>query len=147
MSEVKVTQRNATRNQSTADYQSKRIFIFDNRFIEGTYKNNAETDDVLSVGKLCVRDTATANGFLPATNANLANVVGVVDLDGSVTLAENATTNINVCTKGTIDGNLLVLPSGVTLNTTVGSKSLRDVLEAIGLHVDTSTVENTKFDN
>lgn len=147
MSEVKVTQRNATRNQSTADYQSKRIFIFDNRFIEGTYKNNAETDDVLSVGKLCVRDTATANGFIPATNANLANVVGVVDLDGSVTLAENATTNINVCTKGTIDGNLLVLPSGVTLNTTVGSKSLRDVLEAIGLHVDTSTVENTKFDN
>ena len=54
---------------------------------------------------------------------------------------------INIGTKGTIDGNALTLPTGVTLNTMVGDKTLGDVLEGIGFHVDTSTVEHTDFDN
>ena len=144
-----VTQRNATRNQSTADYESKKIFIFDNRFIEGVYKNNSGAELTLRSGMLVVRDTSVVNGFLPATLANVANVLGVVSVDGSVVLANASTTNINICTKGTVDGNLLIMPSGVTLNTvpTDATKTVRDFLEAIDLHVDTSSVEMTKFDN
>lgn len=144
-----VTQRNATRNQSTADYESKKIFIFDNRYVEGVYKNNSGSSLTLVAGMLAVRDTAIAGGFLPATAANLESVIGVVAIDGSVTLANTATANVNICTKGTIDGNKLVLPATVTLNTvpTDGTKTLRDILEGIGLHVDTSSVEMTKFDN
>lgn len=144
-----VTQRNATRNQSTADYQSKKIFIFDNRYIEGVFKNNSGGSFTLLPGMLAVRDIAVADGFLPATADNIADVIGVVAVDGSVVLANAATANINICTKGTIDGNLLILPATVTLNTvpTDASKTVRDILEGIGLHIDTSSVEMTKLDN
>lgn len=142
-----VQQSGATRNQSTAVISdSKRIFIFDNRYKEGIYKNNAGAAADFSGGMLVVRDTAVANGFLPATSANLADVVGVSAYEGTVSLPAAGTTNVNICTKGTIDGTLLVLPATVTLNTAVGNKTLTDVLEDLGLHVDTSAVENTKIE-
>jgi hypothetical protein len=251
---VDVTVRGATRNQSTADFSVDRIFIFDNRFVPGTYKNNGATTINLKSGYLAARaagtyETATAtfapltagetmiiagltytstgattaaelaaafanldagattgagtatgaysgtlanystgdstgasvtftaltsgsktdlvatgtgdsptwvytqgaattgSGFIPVTSSNLADVIGVVAIEGVNALGSGDSIACNICTKGTIDGNLLTLPSGVTLETVVGNKELRDVLESLGLHVDTSTVENTKFDN
>jgi propanediol dehydratase large subunit len=142
-----VTQRKVTRNQSTADYEIKRIFVFDNRFENGIYKNNAETDADLVAGMLVARDLTVDGGLIPVTASNLADVVGISAYEGTVTLAENETAVTAYATKGTIDGNKLVLPATVTLNTDVGNKSLKDVLEAIGFHIDTSSVEHTKFDN
>jgi hypothetical protein len=145
-----VTQRNATRNQSTADYESKRIFIFDNRFVEGVFKNTTVGSYSLKHGELVARSLTDANGFIPVTADNIADVIGIAKIDGGpVVLAASATANINIGTKGTIDGNLLVLPAGITLNSVPvdGTKTLRDILEGIGFHVDTSTVDNTKFDN
>lgn len=257
MSDIDVTQRSATRNFSTADYEVKRIFIFDNRFVEATFRNNSGDVLVLLSGMLVARDAgtfekatvvfsatplsaaqtvilggltftstgattreqlanafsnlavgattgpgaalgtysgtltnfstgdvvngttvvftatargnttnlvqtgtgaaaaitivagvgATANGVIPVTSATLADVIGVSALEGSVSLADAATLAINYGSKGTIDGNRLTLPAGVTLDTAVGAKTLRDKLEDLGLHVDTSTVEQTKFDN
>ena len=144
---VDVTQRNATRNQSTADFQQKKIFLFDNRFENGVFKNNDEADIDVVAGLLVARDTGTANGLIPVTALTLANVVGIVNIDGTVTLAEDETVEVAYATKGTINGNLLTLPATVTLNSTVGSKSLKDVLEGIGFHVETNIVENTNFDN
>lgn len=147
---MKVDQRNVTRNQSTADYSVKKIFIFDNRYKFVQFSNpsggGAEAVEIES-GMLVVRDTTNANGVLAATSANLANVIGVAKLDGKVSVEPGSTLPIDICTKGTIDGNLLVLPATVTLNTTVGTKALTDVLESLGLHVDTSAVEHTNFDN
>lgn len=138
----------ATRNQSTAVIsEGRRIFIFDNRFKEGVFKNNTAGELELSCGQLVVRDKDVAEGFLPATAANLADVIGVSAYEGKTTLAANETRNINIGTKGTIDGTALVLPEGVTLNTAVGNKTLNDILEGIGFHVDTSTVENTRTEN
>ncbi|HMI01624.1 MAG TPA: hypothetical protein VK541_04035 [Pedobacter sp.] len=254
---VDVTQRNATRNQSTADYELKKIFIFDNRFVEGVYKNTTGSQLTLVSGMLVARaagtyeeasvvfsatplaagetvilggltytstgatttaqlaaafanldagattgggtatgtysgaltgfssgpvtngntvvftatatgnttnlaqtgtgaastititpgGTAVASGVIPVTSGNLANVIGVAAIDGSVVLENSESANMNYGTKGTIDGNSLVLPAGVTLDTIVGAKTLRDVIESLGLHVDTSTVDHTKFDN
>ena len=144
---VDVTQRNATRNQSTADFQQKKIFLFDNRFENGVFKNNDEADIDVVAGLLVARDNATANGLIPVTALTLANVVGIVNIDGTVTLAEDETVEVAYATKGTMNGNLLPLPATVTLNSTVGSKSLKDVLEGIGFHVETNIVENTNFDN
>ena len=143
----KVEQTVATRNQSTAVITSTRpIFIFDNRFVEGTFKNgNAEA--VLQGGQLIVRDTTIPNGFKAATSANLADVIGISAYEGTSTLAANATASLNIGTKGTIDGNLLVFPATVTLATAVGNITLRDHLEKIGFHIDTSTREHTKLEN
>jgi len=251
---VQVTQVDATRNQSTALFSLKRIFIFDNRFVPGIYKNTSGATINLQGGMLAARaagtyeqatatfvaltagqtmiiagltytstgattaaqlatafasldngattgagtatgtysgtltnySTGAANGavvtftaettgaktdlvatgtgttptwtyvqgtatsgtgFIPVTSANLADTIGITALDGVVALPDSESLAINIGTKGTIDGTQLTLPAGVTLDTVVGNKVLRDILESLGLHIDTSTVENTKYDN
>lgn len=144
---MNVNQRNQTRNQSTADYQSGRIFIFDNRYQEGVFKNNTAGTIELSAGQLIVRDTEVEDRFLPATSSNLADVIGISAYEGSTDLEPNESKNMNICTKGSIEPTMLVLPDGVTLSTTVGNKSLKDVLESLGFHIGEGAVEMTEFDN
>lgn len=143
-----VTQTTATRNQSTAVISdSKRVFIFDNRFKEGIFKNTSGAPFTMAHGMLVARSKTVANGFIPVTVDNLADVIGISAIEGSVELAAGNDVNMNIGTKGTVDGNFLILPATVTLNTVVGEKTLNDVLEGLGFHVDTSSVENTKIEN
>ena len=137
-------QRNVTRNQSTADYSKSKIFIFDNRFHSGIFKNDTEDPLTLRAGMLVCRDVATPDGLIPATSANLAKVVGIAT-STLPELAADATSTINYGVKGTVDSNLIILPATVTFNTTVGSVTLRDFLEGLGFHLEAS-VENTKFE-
>ncbi|MES2287260.1 MAG: hypothetical protein V4547_16330 [Bacteroidota bacterium] len=143
-----VNQRNATRNQSTADFQSTiPVFIFNNRFTYGIFKNTSGAELTLKRGMLVARSLTVVNGLIPVDDTNLADVVGIAAVEEDVVLANNASVNINMCVKGTVDGTALVLPAAVTLDTVEGNKTLRDVLEAVGFHIDTTSVEHTKFDN
>lgn len=90
--------------------------------------------------------SATASGLIPVTSSNLADVIGISKYDGEITLGVSETANIAYCIKGDIDASLLTLPSGVTLDTTVGNKALRDVLNDLGF-VLFNVTENTNFDN
>ncbi|QHJ82250.1 MAG: hypothetical protein [Caudoviricetes sp.] len=142
---MEINQRNATRNQSTVDYSTSKLFIFDNRYKEGTYINSTAGVQTHERGTLMVRD---AQGRLTnATAENLADIVGVSAFEGKIEATASQSFIINICTKGTIDGTLLKLPATITLQTVVGDKLLTDVLEDLGLHVDTSAKQNTKFDN
>ena len=85
-------------------------------------------------------------GFSPATASNLANVIGVLKIDGLVTLADTASINAYYALSGDIDAGLLVLPLGVTLDTVVGSKALKDILTALGFVLKNVT-ELSKFGN
>lgn len=141
----KVEQTSATRNQSTAQIsENRQIFIFDNRFKEEIFKNGTLTSVALKPGQLVVRNGANVS---LATDSNLEDVVGITAYEGESTIETNGTKNINICTKGTIDGTALSLPENVTLETAVGNKTLSDVLEGLGFHIDTSTIENTKIEN
>lgn len=248
-----VNQRNVTRNQSTADYSRKEIFLFDNRFSSGVFHNNSGGDLEIESGMLVVRSagtletadfafvagltaaqtiiiagltytstgvttaaqlanafanlqdgatsgngvslgtysgsltgystggvtsgvvrfTASTNGdktnltatgtgtlpvativngtialsdaLIPATSSNLADVIGISDIEGSVEMLDTEALTISFATKGTILSNALVFPNGVTLDTLVGNKTLRDVLEGIGFHLE-SAVEHTKHE-
>lgn len=142
-----VTQTVSTRNQSTANYEHKNLFIFDNRFVEGVFKNTTGAAFDLLGGLLVARDTETPNGFKPVTAANLADVIGISAYEGKTTLAANETANMNIGTKGTVEINSIVLPATVTLSTVVGEKTLRDVLEGLGFHLNEGAVEMTDFDN
>ena len=137
---MSIVQRNATRNQSTADYSSKCIFLFDNRFMTIVLVLAAQT--VLKEGMLIAQ--ASDGTFVPATAANLANVVGILKMDGDYT-APIGNITVNIGTKGTIDETGLVLPATVTLATMVGNKSLRMVLEGLGFHME-PTIEHTEFE-
>jgi hypothetical protein len=85
-------------------------------------------------------------GFSPATSANLASVIGILKLEGQNTMANAATLTANYCLSGDIDASLLILPDGVTLDTIVSGKALKDILTALGFVLNNVT-ELSKFDN
>jgi len=85
-------------------------------------------------------------GFSPATSANLANVIGILKIEGINTMLNTESLNANYCLSGDIDAGMLILPLGVTLDTMVGSKALKDVLTALGFVLN-NVIEGTKFDN
>ncbi len=91
--------------------------------------------------------TGVDEGFSPATSANLANIIGILKIEGINTMADAASLPANYCVSGDIDAGMLILPVGVTLDTIVGaSKSLKDILTALGFVLNNVT-EMTKFDN
>lgn len=85
-------------------------------------------------------------GFSPATSATLANVIGILKIEGENTMANAASLKANYCVSGDIDATMLILPLGVTLDSIVGSKALKDVLTALGFVLNNVT-ECSKFDN
>jgi hypothetical protein len=143
---IRTTQRNATRNQSTVDFQRENLFLFGNRYSEAVFNNN--TGDNLNVesGILVIRNTAAAAQILPTTNLTLASIIGILKYDGESVLEDADTTNVNYCTSGDIDAGLIVFPAGVTLNTVVGTKILKDVLTDLGF-VLFNVEEGSNFDN
>lgn len=144
-----IDQRNATRNQSTADYGYDRIFIFDNKYQEAVFNNTTGASLDLEPGSLVLRNTDVAGQVKPAVaGATLVDVVGIVKGCEVITLADGATTNINYGIGGMVDESLLQLPSGVTLETvpTGAAKNLRDILTGLGFDLKAG-VNNTKYDN
>jgi S-layer protein len=86
-------------------------------------------------------------GISPATQTNLANVIGILKVTNGITsMIDTASMNANYALCGDIDASMLILPAGVTLDTLVGSKALKDVLTALGFVLNNVT-EGTKFDN
>jgi len=132
-----VTQTNVTRNQSTATYESNRLILFAPKYgPEVVYKNTTGAELEATSGLLVVRDVSTTGQLKSATAANLADVVGVLLINDSTTLAIDATVNAQYLIGGEIDGSQLVLPATVTLDTVVGTtKFLRDVLSDLGFKI------------
>jgi len=141
------TQRNATNNQSTVDFVRKNLFLYGARFAKGVLVNNLDpvASQNATIGQLVVRDTGTADQVELATASNLADVIGITFMNDE-TLASGATTAIDYAISGDIDGGLLQLPTNVTLDTVVGNKALRDVLNDLGF-VIFAVQEQTKIDN
>lgn len=144
MATIKRMLRGGTRNQSTADYSRHNLFTYGNRYQDAIFNNNTGGALTAESGILVVRNT-TSNKIQPATDANLANVIGILNIN-EVELADAEDANACYCISGDIDANELVLPGAATLDTTVGNKNLIDVLTSLGFVVKNVT-ENSKFDN
>ena len=145
---ITATQRDATNNQSTVDYIRKNLFLFGARFAKGVLANktNPEASQTATIGQLVVRDTDTDGQVTLATASNLADVLGITFMDTAILADNAATVAIDYAIRGDIDGGLLQLPTNVTLDTTVGNKALRDVLNDLGFVIFT-VQEQTKIDN
>jgi hypothetical protein len=143
---VTSTQRNATRNQSTLDVQLDNIFICKNRFSTGTFKNTTAGAFDLKTGIFVARHATLADTLIPVTSANVADIIGIAKVDGTVTLAAAGESFINYAISGDIDAGLIQFPATVTLDTMVGAKALKDVLNDLGFVLNKVT-ENSKFDN
>lgn len=113
----------------------------------GNATNVANTGTGNSPTITIVAGTAgTQDGFSPATSANLADLIGILKIDGTVTLANTSTINAYYGLKGDIDATLIKLPLGVSLSTMVGNKSLKDILTDLGF-VLFNVIETSKYDN
>jgi len=145
---ITATQRDETNNQSTVDFVRKNLFLYGARFAKGVLANNTdpEASQTATIGQLVVRDTTTAGQLELATDANLADVIGITFMDTTILADNDATVAIDYAIRGDIDGGLLQLPTNVTLDTTVGNKALRDILNDLGF-VIFAVQEQTKIDN
>lgn len=85
-------------------------------------------------------------GFSPATSATLANVIGILKIEGENTMLDAASLNAHYCIEGDIDAGLLILPLGVTLDSMVSGKALKDVLTGLGFILKNVT-DLSKFGN
>lgn len=142
---VIVTESNVTRNQSTVTYSSASLILFNPKYgPESLYKNTSGASIEAKSGLLVVRDTSTTGQLKSATAVNLADVVGVLLINDSLTLANNATVNSQYLIGGEIDASALILPATVTLDTVVGNKFLRDILNDLGFKL-VNIVEHSKL--
>lgn len=142
---VTTTQRNATRNQSTADFELQNLFLSGNRYQATTFKNTTASAIDAKDGILVLRDAA---GIVrPAiAGATLADVIGILKFEDVQSVAAGASVTAYYCISGDIDVNLLVLPDTVTIDTVVGTKLLRDVLTGLGF-VLFNVTDGSKFNN
>lgn len=143
-----IEQVNITRNQSTLKVTLEHVFLFNNKYDERTLDNvTAGAQITLKIGNLLFKNAATTVDVLDAA-ANIDNIVGILALEDDVDLADTSTLDINMATQGTIAEEKIILPGGVTFDTVIPTttRTLRDHLNSIGFHLETSS-ENTKFDN
>ena len=149
---VDITQRNADRNQSTADYQRKNVFLFGNRYQEVTFLNNTGASLDIENGLLVKRNPADVTQVIPATKGadgvELSKTIGILSIEGKATLLDAGTISANVCISGDVDSSLLAFPAATTLATlaTAVGKTYKDILTALGF-VLFNVVEGSKFDN
>ena len=145
---ITATQRDATNNQSTVDFVRENLFLYGARFAKGVLANKTdpEASQTATIGQLVVRDTDTDGQVTLATASNLADVLGITFMDTAILADNAATVAIDYAIRGDIDGGLLQLPTNVTLDTTVGNKALRDILNDLGFVIFT-VQEQTKIDN
>lgn len=143
----KVEQTISTSNHSTVQYTHNHIFLFDANYSAAEFENNSEAEATLKPGSLIIRKANDATKVVSAVaGETLANVIGITANETDIVLIGGGTSSISYATKGTINKDLLALPSGVTLDTIVAGKTVADILQAIGFRLEGS-VENTKFDN
>lgn len=113
----------------------------------GQKTNLAQTGTGAAATVTVIEGTAGVDeGFSPATQANLANVIGILKIEGENEMANAASLPANYALSGDIDTTLLKLPAGVTLDTIVGGKALKDILTALGF-VLRNVTELSKFGN
>ncbi len=148
MYSVFATQRNASNNQSTVDYERRNVFIREPRYQEDVIVNDTGAEITVDTGILVMRSTTGGFEVKPAlTAADMANVIGVLRVPtDEIVLDAGATANVNVCVRGELDSTLLDLPAGITLQTKVGDKCLKDVLTGLGFLLFNVT-ELSKFEN
>lgn len=127
-----------------------KIFLWDNRYESGLFNNPAYDPVSLRAGTVMGRVAATGwlKEFSPAASDGTQYVVGILADDYTVDDGELKT--IVICTAGDVASGKLVLPTGVTLDTTITGRSrrVRDAIasDPVGIKL-VSTTEHTYDDN
>jgi Bacteriophage lambda head decoration protein D len=134
--------------QLTTNYDTSKIFIWNNRYETGTYTNPTGAEVSLLAGTLMGR-VATTQKLKPCVSSASDGSqfpVGILADDYAVDYGESAT--VTICISGDVAEGKVILGGSDTLSTVVSSRSLRDRIAAdtMGIKLVSST-EMTAEDN
>lgn len=132
---------------------TSKIFLFDNKYIKGTFKNTTGAILDLVGGELIGRiaDGGANNGLLVLCDATAVDgsqfPLGIMR-NAYDDLANNATVTSTICVSGDVNKNALILKAGTTLASRVSLRTIEDrvLTDTAGIYLIEST-ELTKFDN
>lgn len=122
----KVTEVFRNSNQVYTDFDFSKIFIFDNNFIQATFKNTTGSEQVLVAGTLVGRVTATNELEVLKSAAADGSEIPVGILAQDITLATAATALVNVGVKGDIAKAKVILDGADTLDTMIDGRPIGD---------------------
>jgi len=125
-----------------------KIFIWDNRYEEGTYTNVSGSEVSLTKGMLMGRISASQKLVPLASGASNGSQfpVGILADDYTVDYGESA--NVTICIGGDVAEELVTLNGTDTLATVISSRSIRDRIAADTLGIKLVLGEQmTAYDN
>lgn len=126
-----------------------KIFVWNNRYTNGSYVNGTGSEVTLPAGTVMGRVSANQNLAPLESDATNGSQFPVGILANDHTVANGATHSVSICISGDVVENKLIFNNGTdTLNTVVTGRSLRDRISAdtAGVHLIVSN-ELTEFDN
>lgn len=130
------------------NYDNAKIFIWDNRYEQGTYTNTTGDEVTLAKGTLMGRIAASQKlvPLVASASDGSQYPVGILADDYVVDYGESV--NITICIGGDVAEELVILTSPDTLNTLVSSRSLRDRIagDTLGIKL-VSGEQMTAYDN
>lgn len=135
--------------QRTTNYNTAKIFVFDNRYTTGTYTNDTYDEVTLAAGTIMGRHAASDELKPLDASASDGTQFPVGILKEETVVADGDVVTLTICVSGDVEESLLTFPtSGDDMNTVVSSKTLRDRIgsDTVGIKLVAGT-ENTILDN
>jgi len=125
-----VTQVNSTANQAQFNYDTSKIFIWNNRYNPNELLNASGADKDFNPGLVVGRVTATGQIVPLVSTATDGSEIPVGVLRSCVVaLADAGTSNVSVCIQGDVAEEQLIFDNGTdTLDTVIDGRSIRDRL-------------------
>ena len=145
MSDITVV--NQTNNQAHFDYDTSKVFIFDNRYEVVTFRNLTGGTESYAVGTILGRVAATGKVTEMKSGATDGSQYPIGVLATGITdLATVTDIEVNMCTAGDVAEGKLIFNGSDVITQAEGDRIYRDWLQLAGIKAVAGT-ELTNFDN
>lgn len=143
-----VTNNENTDSQQTTTYNTAKVFLGNNTYETGFHNNAGYSDVALVEGQLMGRVALTDELIPLIADATDGSQFPVGIMAHTITVEPGITQTITICTSGMVDGNLVVLDAGDTMETVVSSRRIKDRIasDTVGIVLRFGT-EMTSQDN
>lgn len=136
-----------TGSQAFTNYDTSKIFIWENRFQTESYNNSTYDDVTLEAGTVMGRVASTGKIVPFQSNASNGSQYPIGVLNQKWIVEEGDTVSLSICVGGDVASDKLVFTrDGDGLTTSVGSEQVRDLIRKVGIKL-VSVDELTGFDN
>lgn len=145
-----VSQRNATNNQLTTDYDLSKIFLLNNRYENDNYVNNSGYSTLTLLAGTVMGRIASTGVLVPCLASAVDGSqfpIGILARD-IVSLASGGTVACTICIAGDVNQSKLIFLYGDNLETVVAGRRFKDRIQADSAGIILRIgIEMTDYDN